>query len=71
MIPDVVLHSEYEIIDLYTVQNDKEKTVPFVHDVGIVGIQGDVFMVKGFFDDGAMVAAMSTETFHIRKLVSS
>ncbi|THV02934.1 hypothetical protein K435DRAFT_618155, partial [Dendrothele bispora CBS 962.96] len=36
---------------------------PFVHRVGFEGVGGEVVWAKGFFDDGAMVAAMSAGVF--------
>ena len=59
---------ESEIVDLYAVQNKanethEKETRPFIHQIKLHGPKGEIVWVWGLFDNGAMVDAMSTETF--------
>ncbi|KAF8240163.1 hypothetical protein L208DRAFT_1213067, partial [Tricholoma matsutake] len=60
---------ESNVVDLYAVghekqrNNDGEEAQPFIHNVKLLGLQGEVVHVWGMFDDGAMVAAMCSRVF--------
>ena len=59
---------EPTIIDLYAVganvnEKGKNNTRPFIHQIRIQGPQGEVVRVWATFDEGALMEAMSTETF--------
>lgn len=62
--------NESHIIDLYTVgtksdeQRNERKIKPFVHQVQLLGPQGEIVCVWGLFDEGAMREAMSTTMFN-------
>jgi hypothetical protein len=66
----LVLNSfESDVVDLYAVGHEKrrnddgEEAQPFIHNVKLLGPQGEVVRVWGMFDDGAMVAAMCSRVF--------
>ena len=63
---------EPTIVDLYTVganvnEKGKNNTRPFIHQIQIQGLQGEVVRVWATFDEGALMEAMSTETFEKAK----
>ncbi|KIJ91496.1 hypothetical protein K443DRAFT_654402 [Laccaria amethystina LaAM-08-1] len=60
---------ELKVVDLYAVraesdETQKKGTKPFIHQVKLHGPKGEVVRVWGLFDNGAMVDAMSTETYN-------
>ena len=60
---------ELQVVDLYAVRTESDKTQkkgtkPFIHQVKLHGPKGEVVRVWGLFDNGAMVDAMSTETYN-------
>ena len=60
---------ELQVVDLYAVRTESDKTQkkgtkPFIHQVKLHGPKGEVVWVWGLFDNGAMVDAMSTETYN-------
>ena len=59
--------AELHIIDLYVIRTEseathKKETRPFIHQVKLHGQKGEIELVWGLFDNGAMVDMMSTET---------
>jgi hypothetical protein len=67
--PITFVSSELEtmqIIDLYMAghvmaieqQVEAKKTVPFLHQVSLEGLRGEIVRVRALFNDGAMVGAM-------------
>ncbi|THU79222.1 hypothetical protein K435DRAFT_884538 [Dendrothele bispora CBS 962.96] len=54
---------KFEIVRLYSVGHEDRETIPFRHAIGFIGAEGNVVDVTAFFDDGAMISAMSTTTF--------
>ena len=62
-------NSELEVIDLYAVriesnESQEKGAKPFIHQVKLHGPGGEIVRVWGLFDDGAMVDAMSMETYN-------
>ena len=60
---------ELQVVDLYVVQTESDETQkkgmkPFIHQVKLHGLKGEVVQVWGLFNNGAMVDAMSTETYN-------
>jgi hypothetical protein len=59
-----------DIIDLYAVgcepkvADETRQTLPFIHQVGLKGMRGEIVRVRGLFDDGAMVSAMCSTVFN-------
>jgi hypothetical protein len=59
--------SESHIVDLYAVgaktKEGEKTTSPFIHQIQLQGPQGEVVRVWATFDEGALMEAMSTQTF--------
>jgi hypothetical protein len=52
-----------DVIDLYTVRGSEDAARPLIHEVQLLGPQGEIVQVRAIFDDGAMICAMSTSVF--------
>ena len=69
-------NSELEVIDLYTVRTESNKSQEkgaklFVHQVRLHGPGGEIVRVWGLFHDEVMVDAMSMEAYnHVRHRLS-
>jgi hypothetical protein len=67
---------ELMVVDLYAVRTESNETQrkgtkPFIHQVKLHGPKGEIVRVWGLFDNGAMVDAISTETYkHIKHRLS-
>ncbi|KAJ7143061.1 hypothetical protein C8R44DRAFT_924855, partial [Mycena epipterygia] len=56
---------EIHILDLYGVSDSGEtKTVPFVHNISLMGPRGEVVRMRSVFDDGAMVSAIDRRVYN-------
>jgi hypothetical protein len=61
-----------KVVDLYSAghlqtlktQLESGESVPFMHQIILHGLQGELVRVKALFDDGAMVGVMCTSIFH-------
>jgi hypothetical protein len=54
---------EYNMVNLYTVGGDAETAQPFVHEVQLLGPNGEVVRVRATINDGAMICTMSKTIF--------
>jgi hypothetical protein len=68
-------HLESHIVDLYTVSDSEQegkKTIPFVHNIALMGPKGEVVRMRSVFDDGAMVSAIDRQVYNrVRHRLSS
>lgn len=60
--------AESHIIDLYVIRTEseathKKETRPIIHQVKLHGQKGEIVLVWGLFNNGAMVDVMSMETY--------
>lgn len=60
-----------DIVDLYSVSHPKitkcaatEEEIPFVHNIDILGPNGEINRVRALFDGGVMVGAMCASVFN-------
>jgi hypothetical protein len=52
-----------DVANLYVVRGMEEAAQPFVHEIQLLGPQGEIVQVHATFDDGAMICTMSISIF--------
>lgn len=60
-----IANPEYEIFNLYKVgvEDEEERSIPFVQLVGFSGREGGVLRLRSVFDDGAMANGIDVKAF--------